>query len=191
MSREKILSAVKNNRPMEVALPEIPDFHPEAGDKLKMFMESVKSAAGEVIRVSGENEIDAVLKQHYPSKVKIAGVLKNVTSSIDLSGIKKPVDLENVDVAVIRARLGVAENGAVWINGEDIVHRVLPFIAQHLVVVLRSDLICWNMHEAYQEITGSLGGFGVFIAGPSKTADIEQALVIGAQGPRSYSVILD
>jgi L-lactate dehydrogenase complex protein LldG len=74
---------------------------------------------------------------------------------------------------------------------EDVIgQRVLPFICQHLAVVVDAKNIVPTMHEAYQRIGDSLYGFGTFIAGPSKTADIEQSLVLGAHGPRSMTVFL-
>ena len=68
-------------------------------------------------------------------------------------------------------------------------HRALYFIAQNIVTVLDEKDILNNMHEAYTKINFEDSGYGVFISGPSKTADIEQSLVIGAHGPKSGYVI--
>ncbi len=69
-------------------------------------------------------------------------------------------------------------------------HRSLYFIAQNIVIVINENEIVNNMHEAYEKLSFEKAGFGVFISGPSKTADIEQSLVIiGAHGPKSGYVI--
>ncbi|SNR72034.1 Uncharacterised ACR, YkgG family COG1556, partial [Lutibacter agarilyticus] len=68
--------------------------------------------------------------------------------------------------------------------------RVLPFIANDLVIVLDKTAICQHLHEAYALTSKRERTFGVFIAGPSKTADIEQCLVVGAQGAMSLTVVL-
>jgi L-lactate dehydrogenase complex protein LldG len=45
------------------------------------------------------------------------------------------------------------------------------------------------MHAAYEELGKVKSSFGLFLSGPSKTADIEQSLVIGAHGARSLTVV--
>jgi len=98
--------------------------------------------------------------------------------------------LERVHKAFIKAGIGVAENGSVWVKESQMINRLLPFICQHLVIVLEKEKLVATMHHAYQQINVFEEGFGVFIAGPSKTADIEQSLVIGAHGARSMTVYL-
>jgi len=95
-----------------------------------------------------------------------------------------------VELAVLKGHFGVAENGAIWITEDLMGHRALPFISQHLAIVIKRDSIVPTMHEAYQHIADAGYGFGTFIAGPSKTADIEQSLVLGAHGARSMTVFL-
>jgi L-lactate dehydrogenase complex protein LldG len=102
-----------------------------------------------------------------------------------------PHTLENVDLAILRAHFGVAENGACWMTEDQMIERALPFITQHLALVLRRDAMVADMHAAYELIAAAGDyGFATFIAGPSKTADIEQSLVLGAHGPRSLIVFL-
>jgi L-lactate dehydrogenase complex protein LldG len=68
--------------------------------------------------------------------------------------------------------------------------RNLPFVAAHQVLVLEKASILPDMHQAYRQVDLDRSGFGVFIAGPSKTADIEQSLVIGAHGPVEHTILL-
>ena len=97
----------------------------------------------------------------------------------------------DVDYAVVRGEFAVAENGAVWCTQSALgPHRVLPFIAQHLAIVVSPGVLLHNLHEAYDRLAFDQPGFGLFISGPSKTADIEQSLVIGAHGARSLLVVL-
>ena len=98
--------------------------------------------------------------------------------------------LNGVDTAIIKGAIAVAENGAVWLYESQMINRLLPFICQHLILVIEKKNIVATMHQAYQQIDTGKEGFGVFIAGPSKTADIEQSLVIGAHGARSLVVYL-
>ena len=99
-------------------------------------------------------------------------------------------DFSNSGIVVLNGQLGVAENGAVWIDEKDMRIRKLPFITSHLVLVLEKKNILADMHQAYDQVDLSNTGFGVFIAGPSKTADIEQSLVIGAHGPIKHTILL-
>ncbi|MEY4986426.1 MAG: hypothetical protein RL567_205 [Bacteroidota bacterium] len=98
------------------------------------------------------------------------------------------LSLAEVEVLEIDGEFGVAENGAIWLSEDALPHRVAPFICQHLVINVSE--IVPTMHAAYARLGEVKSGFGLFLAGPSKTADIEQSLVIGAHGARSLTVVI-
>ena len=94
------------------------------------------------------------------------------------------------DFFLASGEFAVAENGAVWVTDAGLTQRVLYFVVQHLALVVPARQVLHNMHEAYDRLAFDQPGFGLFLSGPSKTADIEQSLVIGAHGPRSLTVFL-
>ena len=191
-SRDKILAAVKANQPDSTALPDLSVFETTAQGSLQKFAEVLGAIGGKITYVSGYDEIAEIISSQYGTGVKIVSPLKEFKELIteNLENLASIHDLHDVDVAILKAHFGVAENGAVWITENEMVHRVLPFVTQHLAVVIDAAAIVPTMHQAYNRISSAAYGFGTFIAGPSKTADIEQSLVIGAHGPRSMTVFV-
>lgn len=189
MSKAHILKAIQHNKPEHRPLPDIPGFESSGIDIVQAFGSTSAQNRTRVVNAADFSDLESTVRTLFPEKGKIASTLPDLTSEVNLQN-SAPDALVDVDIAVIGGQVGVAENGAVWVTEANCVHRVLPFIAQHLVLVLPEDRIVRNMHEAYAQIKIDDTGFGVFIAGPSKTADIEQSLVIGAQGARSLTIIL-
>ncbi len=170
-------------------MPRLPDFWLEVEDLEEKFCREVQAMPGKVLYEAEYPSLRDLIAAHFPNEKIIASTLPDCGGSVDLKSITRPAELESAGLAVLPARFGVAENGAVWLTDQECGHRVLPFIAQHLVVVLKKENLVRDMHEAYLRAETAGGGFGVFIAGPSKTADIEQSLVVGAQGARSFTVV--
>jgi L-lactate dehydrogenase complex protein LldG len=110
------------------------------------------------------------------------------TPNVYLAAVDDPHQLETIDVAILSGAFGVAENGAIWVTSAGVKHRALYIIVQHLVLVIPAAEIVQTMHQAYARIELGRTDWGAFISGPSKTADIEQSLVVGAHGPRSLNV---
>ena len=190
-SREQILASIRSNKPEASPLPILSSFAEPKGDLINLFTEAVEEVGGTVWRGLTTDELAQRITQQYPDVQHTWSVDPALLSSnVVITPETLPASLANVEVSLLRGTLGVAENGAIWVPESELPQRVLAFITQHLILVLDQPKIVWDMHRAYQALGTNLSGFGLFIAGPSKTADIEQSLVVGAHGPRSLIVCL-
>lgn len=191
-NREQILSQVSKNKPTSTDAPSMKMYESELPiDLQSKFTEMLKKISGNAISLENGDDINNVLKSRFPDfPVVVSNIPEIDFTTENLHDISSPLELQNVDLAILKGAFGIAENGAVWVTGESMLHYALPFITQHLVLVINKNDIVENMHLAYKKVEIKRPGYGVFIAGPSKTADIEQSLVIGAHGSRSLLVIL-
>jgi L-lactate dehydrogenase complex protein LldG len=190
--REQILAAVKTNKPTSTPLPSMKMFESEISfNFVDKFIEMLKRIGGTAHVLNDGENINEVIKSIFPVSGMVVSNVEGIDfTTTDLNSIATPLELQNVNLAIMQGEFGVAENGAVWVNGHSITHQALPFITQHLVLVISKENIVENMHKAYERLHIHRPGYGVFIAGPSKTADIEQSLVIGAHGSRSLLVVI-
>lgn len=189
--KDAILAAVRKHRLPPQPLAELNQDWIAYADRPRQFAEMLESVGGRCLLVENRSAIDAALETlpAYREAKKIVSLVAGVgRANVDLNEIADPHELEDLDFAILPGGFAVAENGAVWTTDAGVKHRATAFIAQHLALVVPAGEIVDNMHQAYERLSFGEPGFGVFISGPSKTADIEQSLVIGAHGPRSLTV---
>lgn len=188
-AREKILNGIAINQPELVALP-VMDMnviisYPDVFEQFKMMLQS---SGGKVELVSNISVLKERLIADKASGNFVINAIANLGQLDSQVASFTASELEKVERAYIKGTIGVAENGAIWIYESQMINRLLPFICQHLILVIDKKNIVPTMHQAYHSIEVAKEGFGAFIAGPSKTADIEQSLVIGAHGARSATI---
>ena len=189
-SKELILKNIQDNNVVQDAeLPSYENFGLTFENPYEQFSTMLESVGGKAIFTS-KDKLDEVIKEIYPDE-------KQVATNVEACGLGNFIpndiddahDLKDIDLAVVKGEFAVAENGAVWMKNPENRHRSLYFIAQNIILVVDKNAIVNNMHEAYEMIAFDKASYGTFVSGPSKTADIEQSLVIGAHGPKSGYVI--
>jgi L-lactate dehydrogenase complex protein LldG len=188
-SRERILSAITANKPGLLAAPALSlSVLPDRTDLVARYVRALELIAGKAVVVSS---FDAVMEDVRATRAAGHYVVNTIAAlgplSDEVTTDTHADTLEPIYKAFLSAEFGVVENGAVWMTESQMQNRLVPFICQHLVICIRATDLVPNMHEAYDRIR-EMEGYGLFLAGPSKTADIEQSLVIGAHGARSLVV---
>jgi len=189
-AKEAILAAIRRNKPAAVAHPPLREFGRSGveGNLQEAFKKNLKAASGAYYDVKDAEEAQWLLKQIHPDAKTVCSVVPEVKGNRLIAGTTDPHTLEDVEVGIVRAQFGVAENGAVWLAQKDLLVDALGFLSQHLVVLLDADTIVTHMHEAYQKVDIETQNYGCFMMGPSATADISAVHISGAQGARSLNV---
>jgi L-lactate dehydrogenase complex protein LldG len=201
-SRDEILTRLRRRPVPPVELPGLDHERQSFEDNRARFAEVLKSVGGEAVVVADLAGVNAELAKlaTYTAAAKVVSLVPGAgEANVEPASLERPHELEDVDYAILPGRFAVAENAAVWLDLRDVRHRVICVLSQHLAVVVPASEIVATMHEGYARLSRqgaadadfvARPGYGLFLSGPSKTADIEQSLVIGAHGARSLTVFL-
>jgi len=213
-SRDAILASVRKNLPRPaVLLPPLPESNgkrvvstleykehftsfPEvqhsSGDKelLPSFQKQLEAMGGRWFAVADAAGVRAKVTALFPDAKVVCSAVPEVPGNRRVEGISDPHELNDVDVGVVRSPLAVAEAGGIWLTQSELVVNALGVLAQHLIVLLEPSAVVPTLHEAYERIGLGASPYGLFMAGPSATGDIEGVIIHGAQGARSLTVLL-
>lgn len=191
-SREAVLAAIRGAAVAASEAPEPWVSPASAGQALEERFAAALEAAGGAARFVATADLPAALAGHAEAlgASSIHSSHPDLSSRYAGSAPASPHDLADLDLAVAAGGPAVAESGAVWLAPEDPLARAACFLAEHVALIVRAGELVADLHQAYARIDPSASHFGCFICGPSKTADIEQVLVVGAHGARSLTVFL-
>jgi L-lactate dehydrogenase complex protein LldG len=193
-ARDEILRALRAAAVPELPLPDLSRLEAvRYPDVRERFAKSVVEVGGSCVALAAGQPLEQALLAvpEYAAARRVASLVPGVAKvNVEVESVRDPHDLRDVDYCVLPAELGVAENGACWIVHHGGANRAVAFLAQHIAIVVRGDTLVHNLHEGYERADIPVPGFAMWLSGPSKTADIEQSLVIGAHGPRSCTVFV-
>lgn len=192
-SRTDILHRIRSHALTSDPLPTHTQEGVQYPDPTAQFCDVLKLVGGCGVPVASLAEAQAWLQelpQYQSAKKRVSACPGVGETNFRADLVTDPHEFEDVDFAVLPGLLAVAENAAVWVTDQHVPHRVLFFLTQHLALVVPSRSLVHNLGQAYPRIDVQASSFSAWISGPSKTADIEQSLVIGAHGPRSLVVFL-
>ena len=171
-------------------LPEVPGFPDEGEPIVPYFRRQLEAMGGRSFEVADAAAARAKVAELFPTAKVVCSAVPEVPGTRRIQDVRDPHDLNDVDLGVVRSPLGVAEAGGIWLTQTELVVNALAVLSQHLVVLLDPAAVVETMHDAYGQINLTAAPYGVFLAGPSATGDIEGVIIHGAQGARSLTVLL-
>lgn len=190
-TKDEILSRIRENTGRRYEMPDLTLDAITYEDRVSTFADNLKAAGGEAVVLQPGEDVNAVIRRAFPKVRRVASNIAGITcATFNPDDLDDPRELNGTDLSVVRASFGVAENGAVWLP-LNVRFKAVYFISEALVILLDRCELVNNMNEAYRRTAVTEYSYGTFMAGPSKTADIEQALVFGAHGPMRVMVILE
>jgi L-lactate dehydrogenase complex protein LldG len=190
-SRDDILASIRANRPrLERPLPAVPlfDDHPPTS-LIAAFKNCLHRMGGLFLDPPAAGDPLQPVREKISDAKVVCSTVSEIAGNRDIAAIGRAQDLADVDVAIVRASLGVAETGSVLLSDADLRVNAVAYLAQHLIVLLDPADLVLNLHHAYRRPDFRERHYASFHTGPSATADIEGVLIHGAQGVRSLSVL--
>ncbi len=189
MNKEELLGKLRRNTIQQFDMPEASIDGIKYENTIEQFIEMSHKVGSEVIEAKAGEDLNELIRKAYPEAQVLASNVKGIKVDLNPDMVSEAQDLNGTDVGIVEGDIAVAENGCVWVP-QTMKERVVCFVSENLVILVHRNKIVNNMHEAYRRIHMTEYGYGCFISGPSKTADIEQALVMGAQAARGVTVII-
>jgi len=217
-SRDKILKNLKNNAGIQSPVQShseniekriqdsIDRITPDNYDDLKkQFQEELELTSSEFFTVQNTDDlvktINKLLQQCGIKKAAISGcefcneIISNsgdieFVKAVDLEYPERKKELALISAALVEASCALADTGTLVFLFDECRTTLPHFLSEFVIAVIRKDNLMANQFDFFKKVPADRIRNMVFMSGPSRTADIEKILILGAHGPRRLAVIL-
>lgn len=203
-AREQLLKKIrkalleKRDNPYPV-LEDLP-VYPENQEMLEVvFAEELMAVSGHFIFCENElqlleNLIDYTEKNKWRKVYCWEPELQNLLNHFQYPYYAGDKDFENAEVGITTCEALVARNGSVMVSNANAAGRRLSIYPHNHIVIAYSSQLVLDLKDAFnllkQKYGDNVPSMICNITGPSRTADIEKTLVLGAHGPKELYVFL-
>ena len=195
--RRDLLKAVSGARPQDRAA------------LVRRFSEELTGADGEVILVndlkSAAEAVKTILTQETSDSLAVTdekecrGITDLLTASMpdlriqragEVQGDERKKMLAREKTALVKASCGIADIGSIAFFYQETGTSYPHFLAETVLVLMSTDQLVADQFALFDAFPESMTNNMVMVNGPSRTADIEKVLILGAHGPRRLIVLL-
>jgi L-lactate dehydrogenase complex protein LldG len=168
-----------------------------------LFQQMAEEAAATVTRVRDAAAVPAAIaeylaRENLPARLRLsteADITGLPWSTRPLLEISRGATDGSDEVSVTGGYAGIAETGTLMLASGADRPTTLNFLPETHIVVLPADRVVGALEQAWARLRGDVGAGNMprtvnFITGPSRSADIEQTLQMGAHGPRRLHIVI-
>ena len=176
---------------------------------VEQFQKELENVSGEYHRVKNEKEaatiILKIMKQNGYEKIAVVRddvcqkiskkVIENDASINRIQALNIPYperknELAGIPIALVKASFSVADIGSLVFPFDDTRTSLPHFLSDCIIVVVSRKNLMANQFELFKKLSPEKTKHMVLVTGPSRTADIEKILILGAHGPRRLVVLM-
>jgi L-lactate dehydrogenase complex protein LldG len=171
-------------------------------EQVALFVRNVEKEFGTVARVASAEDVPGAVADYLAaSNLPASGVIAPHPELQALPWASRPLlalrtgRAEPTDpVSVQQGYMGVAETGTLMLPGGPERPTTLNILCETAIVILNTSRIVGPYEDAWDRLRADTGGGlprnVMMVTGPSRSADIESTLELGAHGPRRLHVVL-
>ena len=204
-SREKVLKKIRNalisktDNPfpsLDIESSVYPDFE----DKLDItFAQEFSKVAGQFIYCENETElknnlISLVAEKKWENLFCLEPEIKDTLDNAGIPFKSDETDFLKMDAGITYCEYLIARLGSIMISSRQTSGRRLNVFPENHIIIAYTNQIVADLKDALKNIknkyTDNLPSLISVISGPSRTADIEKTLVMGAHGPKELYLLL-
>ena len=128
--------------------------------------------------------------QEITSRIEKKHASIRIVRSLEIPYPERKNLLAHVPAALVHASFAIADIGSLVFPYDDTGTSLPHFLAECVIALVDKKNLLANQFELVQRLSPDKAKNMVLVTGPSRTADIEKVLILGAHGPKRFIVIM-